>query len=81
MAKSSPAPANAAPLARPATVVIARITPSVDGGLYPAKRIAGERIRIEADIFKDGHDQLAAVVKWRKKGARAWEEAPMVHGN
>lgn len=80
MAKSLTAPANA-PIARPASVVIAHVTPSVDGGRYPAKRIVGERIRIEADIFKDGHDQLAAVVKWRKKGGRTWEESPMTQGN
>lgn len=66
---------------RPASVVVANVTPSVEAGRYPAKRVVGERIRVEADIFKDGHDVIAAVVKWRKKTARAWEERTMTPGD
>ncbi len=66
---------------RPDTVVISYVTPSVECGKFPAKRVVGERFEVGADIFKDGHDQLVAVVKWRKfqpKGkTEAWLEAPM----
>ena len=37
--------------------------PSVDGGRFPAKRIAGEPVRIEAHCFADGHDQLRVVLQ------------------
>ncbi|MBL9154579.1 MAG: alpha-1,4-glucan--maltose-1-phosphate maltosyltransferase [Verrucomicrobiales bacterium] len=80
MAKST-AVTSVAPQSRPATVVIAHVTPAVEGGRYPAKRIVGERIRVEADLFKDGHDVIAAVVKWRKRTGRTWEETPMVPGD
>ncbi|MCB1231504.1 MAG: alpha-1,4-glucan--maltose-1-phosphate maltosyltransferase [Verrucomicrobiae bacterium] len=79
MGKSNSFPASFG--ARPATVVVANVTPSVEGGRYPAKRIVGELVRVSADIFKDGHDVLAAVVKWRKRGARNWEERPVLQGD
>jgi len=61
----------------PATVVIERITPQIDGGKYPIKRIPGEDVVVEADIFKDGHDVMSAVLKWRPAGTLAWHETPM----
>ena len=51
--------------------------PSVDGGRYPAKRIAGEPYVVEADIFRDGHQVLRAAIKWRRKQDEAFDEAPM----
>ncbi|MFM9108243.1 MAG: alpha-1,4-glucan--maltose-1-phosphate maltosyltransferase, partial [Chloroflexota bacterium] len=36
-------------------------------------------LRVTADIFKDGHDHLAAIVKYRRRADRAWREVPMVH--
>ena len=65
---------------RPATVVIANVSPTVEGGRYPAKRVVGENVNVSADIFKDGHDVVAAVVKWRKRGARNFEERPLERG-
>ncbi len=63
------------------SVVIEGVSPKVDGGRYPAKRIAGERVRIEADIYKEGHDVLAAVVRWRQEipttDQSPWAEVPM----
>ena len=41
----------------------------------PAHR--GEDLVVEADIFKDGHDVVAAILKWRVLGKRAWRETPM----
>ncbi|MCP5541849.1 MAG: alpha-1,4-glucan--maltose-1-phosphate maltosyltransferase [Akkermansiaceae bacterium] len=66
--------------ARLDTVVVSNVTPRVEGGRYATKRVTGEKLRVEADLFKDGHDQLAAVLKWRKKGAREWNETPMTPG-
>jgi len=36
---------------RPATVVISNLSPLVEGGKYPTKRVIGEPLRIEADSF------------------------------
>jgi starch synthase (maltosyl-transferring) len=58
-------------------VVIEAITPQVDEGRYPAKRTAGEDVVVEADVFADGHDVLAAALLWRERGEAAWRETPM----
>ena len=57
--------------------VIENITPLIDGGRHPVKRVVGEDLLVEADVFKDGHDVVAAVLKWRKTGAKRWFETPM----
>ncbi len=41
-------------------VIIENVTPDVDGGRFPIVRKLGDRIKIEADLFADGHDILAA---------------------
>ncbi|HTI03002.1 MAG TPA: maltotransferase domain-containing protein, partial [Acidisoma sp.] len=58
-------------------VAIEAVTPAVDGGAFPVKRLAGEILAVEADILCDGHDQLGAVLLWRRRGETAWAETPM----
>src|SRR5436309_16131795 len=58
-------------------VVIEGVSPEIDGGEFPAKRVVGEDVVVEADVFCDGHDMLAAVVRHRRAGDRTWHEAPM----
>jgi starch synthase (maltosyl-transferring) len=60
-------------------ILIEAITPSVDGGRYCAKGIAGDPCRVEADIFRDGQGLIRAVIRWRKKGDDTFVEAPLVH--
>ena len=60
-----------------ARVVIEGVSPEIDGGKYPIKRVVGDSIVVEADIFADGHDRLSAVVCYREGGAQEWSEAPM----
>jgi starch synthase (maltosyl-transferring) len=57
--------------------VIEAVSPQVDAGRFPAKRIAGDIIAIEADIFADGHDALSAVARYRRRGGEKWTELPM----
>ncbi|HYY31288.1 MAG TPA: alpha-1,4-glucan--maltose-1-phosphate maltosyltransferase [Chthoniobacterales bacterium] len=59
------------------TVVIENVEPSLDGGRYPIKRVIGQVLKVSADIFKDGHDQLSAVLKWRKVNDPDWYQTPM----
>ena len=61
----------------PARIQIENPAPLVDGGRFPAKRCVGDTVRVTAEIFKDGHDVLRAVVRYRAPGARRWSEAPM----
>jgi starch synthase (maltosyl-transferring) len=53
------------------------IFPCVDGGRYAVKRIAGEMVEVWADIFREGHDVLAAAVLWRAQDADDWQREPM----
>lgn len=61
----------------PPTVIIENVRPLVDGGRYPVKRAVGEDLTVFADIFKDGHDVVLALLKWRAFGAEKWHETPM----
>jgi starch synthase (maltosyl-transferring) len=51
--------------------------PAVDGGRFPAKRCVGDTVRVTADVFRDGHEVLRAVVRYRAPGGRRWLEASM----
>ena len=70
---------DSAPAARAAfpPIVVECVSPAVDGGRYPAKRLIGDELRVGADIFKDGHDQLAAQVLYCGPGGSSWRHAPM----
>lgn len=58
-------------------VAIARVAPELDCGRFPVKRIVGDEFIVEADIFADGHDELAAVLRYRGPGETGWHEVPM----
>jgi starch synthase (maltosyl-transferring) len=58
-------------------VVIEGVWPEIDGGRSAAKRVAGDRVEVLADIFTDGHDKIAADVLYRREGEAAWSRAPM----
>ena len=59
-------------------VVIESVTPEIDGGRFAAKRSIGERVTVEADVFADGHDALACVLRWRHESSQLWSDVPMV---
>ncbi len=58
-------------------VVIEGMQPQIDGGRFAIKRIVGERVTVEADLFADGHEVLSAVVLYRAASESDWREAPM----
>jgi starch synthase (maltosyl-transferring) len=62
---------------RAGRVVIERVAPQIDGGRFPIKRIVGEPVTVEADVFADGHDALGAAVLYRREDDASWTEASM----
>src|SRR5215469_16998400 len=59
-------------------VIIERIRPAIDGGRFAIKRTPGEAVEVRANIFADGHDLIAAVLRDRHCDAREpWRETPM----
>jgi starch synthase (maltosyl-transferring) len=61
----------------PGRTVIQYPAPVVDGGRFPAKRVVGDVVGVSADIFRDGHDTLRAVVRYRGPGDRRWRESEL----
>ncbi|MEM7600741.1 MAG: alpha-1,4-glucan--maltose-1-phosphate maltosyltransferase [Verrucomicrobiota bacterium] len=59
------------------SVVVSNLTPQVEGGRYPTKRVESEPIEVQADVFKDGHDVVVAIAGWRKTDATTWSETSM----
>ncbi|MGD8278467.1 MAG: alpha-1,4-glucan--maltose-1-phosphate maltosyltransferase [Gemmatimonadota bacterium] len=58
-------------------VWVRNLQPSVDDGEFAVKRTVGETVEVSADIFADGHDRVAAVVRWRPASDDEWTEVPM----
>jgi starch synthase (maltosyl-transferring) len=57
--------------------VIEDIYPSVDCARYTVKRIVGDPVEVWADIFREGHDVIAADLLWQRQGDTALHRAPM----
>ncbi len=58
-------------------VVIEQVSPAVDHGRYPVRRILGDTIQVQGAIFADGHDHVAARLLYRPASERRWRIAPM----
>jgi starch synthase (maltosyl-transferring) len=69
-----PAPRSSEP---PSRIRINLPKPALDGGRYAPKRCVGDTVTVSADIFRDGHEILRAVVRYRAPGSRRWVEAPL----
>ena len=60
-------------------VQIQAIEPTIDGGRYAAKAVPGDDFIVGADIFREGHEKIAAAVRFRGPSDGRWREAPMRH--
>jgi starch synthase (maltosyl-transferring) len=61
----------------PRRIRIAKPAPVLDAGRYAPKRCIGDTVGVTADIFRDGHEKIRAVVKYKAPGGRRWLECPM----
>src|SRR6185437_4349712 len=66
------------PPRKPPHIAIECVAPSLDDGRWAVKRIMGDSLEVSADIFKDGHDILAARLRYKAPSAADWQTAPMV---
>jgi starch synthase (maltosyl-transferring) len=58
-------------------VIIEGLRPEIHSGRFPIKRVIGERVVVEADIFADGYDAISALLLYRKENDSEWAETPM----
>ncbi|HUQ50168.1 MAG TPA: alpha-1,4-glucan--maltose-1-phosphate maltosyltransferase [Terriglobales bacterium] len=65
------------PLTSPPRVVVENVLPQLNGGRFAVKRVTGEKVEVTADIFSDGHDRLAAILRYRQEDESSWREVRM----
>src|SRR5882672_2799421 len=58
-------------------VVIEGVEPEIDAGRFPIKRIVGEAVTVEADVFGDGHDHVGARLLYRHEDDADWQMLTM----
>jgi len=59
-------------------LVIECVTPQLDGGQHPVKRLVGDTVTVGADIIHAGHDLVAARVLYRGPVDEDWCATSMV---
>jgi starch synthase (maltosyl-transferring) len=58
-------------------VAVEGLWPEIDAGRFPIKRVVGEDVWIEADVFADGHELVAAALRYRPAAEGDWREVGM----
>lgn len=58
-------------------VIVEGIEPEIDCGRFGIKRVIGQTIVVEADVFTDGHEAVSCALLYRKEGTSEWTEVPM----
>jgi starch synthase (maltosyl-transferring) len=61
-------------------LIVERVSPEIDAGRFPIKRTVGEEVDVNADLFADGHDLIAGVLRYRHlatSGDGEWREVPL----
>ena len=59
-------------------VIIENVKPQVEGGRYFVKRVVGENVAVEADIFGDGHDVIRASLLVKHESDKKWAESFLI---
>jgi hypothetical protein len=58
-------------------IAIENTQPTLDGGQFAVKSIAGREIVVTSKVFADGHDKLAVRIRWREEGEETWQSEVM----
>ena len=61
----------------PERVVIRGVTPELECGRFPIKRVVGESVTVEADVFAEGHDSISCALRYRHEDEEAWSQVRM----
>ena len=70
------------PLATPHTPIgripVVEVSPVIEGGRWPAKAVVGEVVPVYADVFREGHDAVAATAVLYGPDGEVVQRSPMV---
>lgn len=58
-------------------IIIENIKPQLDCGTFFIKRIIGQKIKVTANVFSDGHDVVVCSVKYKHEKEKKWQEIRM----
>jgi starch synthase (maltosyl-transferring) len=58
-------------------VVTEYVCPEISGGRFPIKRVRGEEVAVEADIYTHGHDAVECELLFRHGSERYWSSIGM----
>lgn len=59
----------------PSPIIIEKISPIIDGGNYPIKRVVGDKLTVTATVFRDGHGTIVVLLKYKEKNSQdEWHE-------
>jgi len=61
----------------PTRIAIEGVRPEIDAGRFPIKRVTGDTVVVEADVFADGHDVLGCRLLYRREADTEWQTAAM----
>ena len=59
-------------------VVIENVQPEIDAGRFPIKRVIGQSVDVEADVFTDSQDALVCWLRYRHEKEISWREVAML---
>lgn len=58
-------------------IAIEAVEPTCDAGQFAVRRLVGEQVRVSADVWMDGHAQLAVAARWHACDEAIWREVRM----
>ena len=58
-------------------VVIENVQPAIEAGRFPIKRVIGQQVAVEADVFSDGQEALVCLLRYRHETETVWRELAM----
>jgi starch synthase (maltosyl-transferring) len=61
----------------PTRIQVQQVSPQVDCGRFAVKRTVGDRVDVDARVFRDGHETLGAAIRFKPPGAPRWSESPL----
>jgi starch synthase (maltosyl-transferring) len=59
-------------------IIIENVLPQLDGGAFAIKRIVGQKVKVTASVFSDGHDVVQCAVKFKHQSDKKWQEIRMI---
>lgn len=59
-------------------VLISNISPAIDGGRQPLKRVIQENISLSCNLYADGHDIIRAKALWKAKADKKWHSKDLL---